>query len=258
MGTVLAAWSDLSRGRPAAVLERVKAPDFRFPDIRALILVTAEIQGFPIPAAELEEALAIDPADLNTDGNRAVFHFFRGAWAADQSRDADRVAARGALRDLAARARMEGDSTTARFADGAGVALDGLLAWKRGDLDLAKQFLEEARVETVGYLGRMRANDVIRWWMGELLVEQGKLHEAEPYFASLWTHPMSEMRRGDLYVEIGEPEKAREAYERFLTAWRDAEPEMAPMVARVRQALARLPKPLRREARSGLFFEAPG
>jgi tetratricopeptide (TPR) repeat protein len=141
---------------------------------------------------------------------------------------------------------VEGDSATGRFADGAGLALDGLLAWNRGNLELAEEFLEEARVEATGHGPHWAVNDVIRWWLGEILVEQGKLHEAEPYFASLWIHTMAEQRVGDLHAELGEPDKAREAYERFLTAWRDAEPEMAPEVAGVRQALAGM-APLRRE-----------
>jgi class 3 adenylate cyclase/tetratricopeptide (TPR) repeat protein/TolB-like protein len=243
--SVLGAWNEMHRGRPAAALERVKAPGF-FPVARIGILVTAEIQGTSVPAGEIEEALAIDPEDLPSDVPRALLFFFRGAWAAEQGREPDRAADRGALRDLAARARVEGDSATARFADGAGLALDGLLAWKRGNLELAEEFLEEARVEATGHGPQWSVNDAIRWWLAEVLVEQGRLHEAEPYFASLWNHTIADKRRGDLHSQLGEPEKAREAYERFLTAWRDAEPKMAPEVARVRQALAGM-APLRRE-----------
>ena len=243
--TILGAWNEIHRGRPAAALERARAPGFP-PGARIAVLATAEIQGIPVPAAEIDEALAIEPADLPEEYLRAIYFFFRGARAADLGRESDRAADRGALRDLAARARVEGDSATARFADGAGLALDGLLAWKRGNLELAEEFLEEARVEATGHGPRWAVNDVIRWWLGEILVEQGKLHEAEPYFVSLWNHTIADKRRGDLHSQLGEPEKAREAYERFLTAWRDAEPEMAPTVARVRQALAGM-APLRRE-----------
>ena len=243
--TVLGAWNELHRGRPTAAIERVKAPGF-LPGPRITVLMTARIQGIPVPDAEIDEALAIDPADLPTDEARAIYFFFQGARASEQGREPDRASARGALRDLAARARVEGDSSTSRFADGAGLALDGLLAWKKDDLDLAAEFLGEARIEATGHGGRWSVNDAIRWWLGEILVEQGKLHEAEPYFASLRVHTMSDKRRGDLYAELGETEQAREAYERFLTAWRDAEPEMAPIVAPVRQALAGM-APLRRE-----------
>jgi tetratricopeptide (TPR) repeat protein len=241
----LAAWNELHRGRPAAALERSKAPGFPA-GARAHVLSTAQIQGIPIAAEEVDGALELDLAELPSDARRADLLFFQGARAGDQGREADRSAARGALRDLAARARVEGDSATARFADGAGLALDGLLAWKRGNLDLAKEFLEEARVEATGHGPHWSVNDAIRWWIAEILVEQGRFHEAEPYFASMGPHTMADKRRGDLYAELGETEKAREAYERFLTAWRDSEPEMAPTVARVRQALAGI-APLRRE-----------
>ncbi len=243
--TVLGAWNELHRGRPAAALERANAPGFP-PGARVAVLGTAEIQGIPVPAAEIEKALAIDPADLPSHAGRGVYYFFKGAWAADQSREAERASARGALRDLATRARVDGDSAAARFAEGAGLALDGLLAWKKGDLELAEEFLEEARVEATGHGGNWAVNDVIRWWIAEILVEQGKLHEAEPYFESLRIHTMSDKRRGDLYAELGEADEAREAYERFLMAWRDAEPEMAPIVAGARQAVAGM-APLRRE-----------
>jgi tetratricopeptide (TPR) repeat protein len=241
----LAAWNEFHRGRPAAAVERVRAPGFPL-GARVAVLMSADIQGYPVPAAQIDQALAIDPSDLPTDVSRAILYFFLGARAADQGREPDRAAARGALRDLAARVRVEGDSSTGRFADGAGLALDGLLAWKRGNLELAEEFLEEARVEATGHGGQWSVNDAIRWWLAEVLVEQGKLHEAEPYLASLWIHTMSYERLGNLYAEAGEREKAREAYEMFLMAWRDAEPEMAPTVARVRQALAGM-APLRRE-----------
>ena len=244
-GTVLGAWNELHRGRPSAALERVDAPGFPLV-ARVSVLTTARIQGIPVPAAEIEEAVAIDPADLPSHATRGVYYFFKGAWAADQGREADRASARGALRDLATRARVDGDSAAGRFADGAGLALDGLLAWKKGDLELAADFLEEARVQATGHGPQWAVNDAIRWWLAEVLVEQGKLHEAEPYFASLWIHTKSYERLGDLYVKIGERDKAREAYEMFLTSWREAEPEMAPTVARVRQAVAGM-APLRRE-----------
>src|SRR5688572_21516973 len=194
-GTILGAWNELHRGRPAAGLARVTAPGF-LPGPRAAVLTTAQIQGIPVPADAIDEALAIDPADLTTHVGRATLFFFRGARAGDQGREPERAAARGALRDLAARARVEGDSAAARFADGAGVALDGHVAWKRGNLELAEEFLEEARVEATGHGGQWAVNDAIRWWLAEVLVEQGKQHEAEPYFESLWIHTMSYERLG--------------------------------------------------------------
>jgi class 3 adenylate cyclase/tetratricopeptide (TPR) repeat protein len=213
---------------------------------RVAVLYRARRQGLPVPADQHEVLAVADGAEAPDPGFGAIHLFYAGAQAADEGREADRSAARGALRDLAARLRVEGDSANARFADGAGLALDGLMARERGDRALAERFLEEARTKATGHGPQWGVNDMIRLWLGELLIEDGRPHDAEKYLASLWYDPLTYRRLGKLYVEMEEPEKAREAYEGFVTAWRDADPELRPMVIEARQALAGL-TPLRRE-----------
>jgi hypothetical protein len=237
--------NQLERGRLTEALATADDPAFP-PPARAAILYRARRQGLPVPD-DRREVLAIADASQAPDPGIGALHlFYAGAQAADEGREADRSAARGALRDLAARLRVEGDSANARFADGAGLALDGLLAWQRGDRALAERFLEEARTQATGHGPRWGLNDMIRLWLGELLLEDGRPHEAEKYLASLWFDPLAYRELGKLYVEVEEPEKAREAYEGFVTAWKDADPELRPMVIEARQALAGL-TPLRRE-----------
>ena len=233
------------RGRMAEALETLDDPGFP-PGARVSVLYRARRQGLPIPDERIEQEAGIQAPEVPDPGATAMNIFFSGALAADLGREADRAAARGSLRDLAARLRVDGDSTSARFADGAGHALDGLLAWQRGDRAQAERFLEEARTEATGHGPRWAVNEMIRWWLGELLVEDGRPHDAEKYFVSLWFDPLAYRRLGELYVEMEEPEKARESYESFLTAWREADPELQPMVVHARQALAGL-RPLRRE-----------
>jgi len=48
------------------------------------------------------------------------------------------------------------------------------------------------------------------------------------------------MLRGALYERIGEPVKARQAYERFLELWRDGEAPLEPQLRTAREAVARL------------------
>jgi class 3 adenylate cyclase/tetratricopeptide (TPR) repeat protein len=233
------------RGRIAEGLETLEEPGFP-PGAQIAILYRVRRQGLPVPEERVERAATRElPEDLDAVG-RAVHLFFRSAHAADRGREAERAAARGSLRDLAARLRVEGDSTNARFADGVGRALDGLLAWQRGDRRQAERFLEEARVQATGHGPKWVVNDQIRWWLGELLVEAGRHHDAERYFASLWFDPMADRRLGDLYLEMEELDKARESYERFLMAWRDADPAARPLVARTQQTVTSL-APLRRE-----------
>jgi tetratricopeptide (TPR) repeat protein len=75
------------------------------------------------------------------------------------------------------------------------------------------------------------------------------------YFGSIWgeeggapLRPPAAFHLGQIYTDLGEFEKARESYEYALLSWQDADPEMRPRIEAVRQALARLPKPLRRES----------
>jgi serine/threonine-protein kinase len=239
------AMNHFQRGQMAEALKTLDEPGFPM-GARAALLYRARRHGMPIPAGRIELAARAESSDDAFPAGQALGLFFSGAIAADQGREADRARARGGLRDLAARLRVEGDSTTARFADGAGLALDGLLAWERGDRAQAERFLEEARTGAMGHPPKWAVNDMIRWWLGELLVEDGRPHDAEKYFASFPFDPLAFRRLGELYVEMGEPEKAREAYESFLTAWRDADPELQPMVVQARQAVAGL-TPLRRE-----------
>lgn len=243
--TILLAINLFDRGKMSAGLETVDGPGFP-PGPRGPVLFVAHLQGLPIPAERLDRELdpaAIDPSDAE---NPAVWLFFAGAWAAEQGREADRAAARGKLRDLAAQLRVEGDSASARFADGAGRALDGLLAWRRGRPEEAVNFLKEARTQATGFQGQEAVSYTIRWWLGEVTAEMGRLDESERYFASMWLDPLAARRLGDLYMEMEEYEKARQSYEMFLTAWRDADPALQPMVVRARQAVASL-APLRRE-----------
>jgi class 3 adenylate cyclase/tetratricopeptide (TPR) repeat protein len=233
------------RGRIAEALATLDEPGSP-PAVASALLYRARRQGIPVPQERIERVAAMDvPADLDPVPH-AVLLFFAGAHAADRGREADRSAARGGLRDLAARLRIDGDTTNARFADGAGRALDGLLAWQRGDRVQAERFLEEARVEATGHGPKWAVSDMIRWWLGELIVEQGRPHDAERYFTSLSFDPMAHRRLGDLHLEMGEPNKARESYEKFLIAWRDADPEVQHLVARTRQAVSGI-APLRRE-----------
>jgi hypothetical protein len=73
-------------------------------------------------------------------------------------------------------------------------------------------------------------------------MEEGRLADAERYFRTLlWSErPLFADRLGQVYERMGEREKAREAYQLFLTAWRDADPALQPRVEAARQALYRL------------------
>ena len=49
-----------------------------------------------------------------------------------------------------------------------------------------------------------------------------------------------DLRLGELYEARGDRKRAREYYEKFVTLWKDADPELQPGVKEVRGRLAKL------------------
>ena len=52
--------------------------------------------------------------------------------------------------------------------------------------------------------------------------------------------PVAYRRLGELYEEKGDRAKAAEWYQKFVDLWRNADPELQPVVADVKQRLARV------------------
>ena len=62
----------------------------------------------------------------------------------------------------------------------------------------------------------------VRWWLGELYMEDGRPGDAVAYLESLrgtGVPHVGNLLLGRAYTELGEREKARDAYVRFLQAW---------------------------------------
>ncbi|HUP00562.1 MAG TPA: tetratricopeptide repeat protein, partial [Gemmatimonadota bacterium] len=164
----------------------------------------------------------------------------------------DYAAAVEGLRARASAAPEQGgDSVRMRLTTGAMTALQGVGAWRRGRTTEARRLLEQARSSISGHFEAQLANQTIGWWMGELLVESGEPAEAIPYFVSLAdgaafiTDPVAKHRLGKIYERLGDYAEAREAYEYFLTAWRDPDPALRPWAEEARQAVIRLTGPRR-------------
>jgi tetratricopeptide (TPR) repeat protein len=198
--------------------------------------------GLPIPATRYESALRLQPAgqvpdDFYGPGMRA---FYAGALAADEQLWPEVEAGVGRLREYARAFLERGDSTSARFAEGAARALEGYGLWKHGRGTEALPVLQSAQREATP-LDRIDLNLTIRFWLGALLLELDRPQDAEPYFRSLSnTSTIVYYRLGQIYERLGRFAEARKAYELFVLAMRDADPELRPMVEDARQAAARL------------------
>jgi tetratricopeptide (TPR) repeat protein len=82
----------------------------------------------------------------------------------------------------------------------------------------------------------------IEWWLGELYAEDGRPREASVYLEALRGSGVqyhANFLLGRAYTELGEREKARDAFVRFLQAWEEADPDL-PQVEEARAALEEL------------------
>jgi class 3 adenylate cyclase/tetratricopeptide (TPR) repeat protein/TolB-like protein len=212
-------------------LEDPEAPQ----TLRTFGLYNAYTRGMPVAAELLEREL-----DLAASDSAPWFTtFYAGTYAADKGNWSEHAAALVRLRKTANRFRAEGKSTLARNHEEAAIALQGYGLWKRGRREQAVRSLESLQRQADVL------NDLLRWWLGKLLLEMERPREAERYFSSFWQDPLAAYYLGKIYEEVEEHEKARQAYAFFAAGWREADPELESMVQEARTAAARLGKAIR-------------
>lgn len=133
--------------------------------------------------------------------------------------------------------------------------LRALLAIERRDSSearrLARSFpsVDSLRTSRIGTTGlRMVTRAVVLAELGDVrqalavleLIDPARFSLSEPVETTWAVYVRQFMLRGALYERIGEPVKARQAYERFLELWRDGEAPLEPQLRTAREAVARL------------------
>ena len=224
------------RGHLRSALASLSDPGVS-PGIRALRAFRLHQVGGYLSEEELRPILAAD-----TDGS---FLLLLGAHALDRGDRVEYANALGLEQVQARASRAEGDSAAARDYDAAALALEGYAFWKDGRMAEAVRALEEAqRTLPGGELARYQAafssNVFVRWWLGDLMRELDRPHDAARYFRSISGDPFAALRLASVYEDLGEPGKALESYEYALASLSDADPELQPLVTEARRAAARL------------------
>ena len=190
----------------------------------------------PLPP-EAEAALQASRSRVNScPGGSDVF--LSGAYAADVGRWAAVDSTRAFLAALARRQLGIGDSLKARHTRLLAEALHGYQVARAGDVEQGIRMLQSLQPQ-------LRGSAVVRWWLGELLLENGRPREARVYFASYWGDkegiPASYfLARID--EQLGNRAQARAEYARFADGWRNADREVQPYVAEARARIAALDK----------------
>jgi len=244
----------LDRGRLADALVAIEHPKAVDRDWGGRLYL-ARVSGLPVPDERLDAALpvgpAIDPDRPTTPGQHANREaevlFSRGAWALDRGRWDEYEATLGRAREVAARGWAEADSVAARYADGVVLGLEGLGAWKSGDLDRAERRLDEARLATNAGGGGVDPVKKILWWgLARLAVETGRGERAARVFRTLARgdegpgDPLALLELARAQERLGRLEEAQAHYELFALAWEDADPELQPLVREALESAARV------------------
>ncbi len=133
------------------------------------------------------------------------------------------------------------------FGPGFVAMLDAFEAGAQGDLRRARAAADEVKFPSrfhAGphwYTGRIQLRQVL----AVMLIERGQFDEALPLVESLdYSHALYEVPsyfyRAQCYEGLGDVDRAVEYYARFVDHWKDADPELQPMVEEARAGLERL------------------
>jgi tetratricopeptide (TPR) repeat protein len=236
----------VNRGRIRSVLDELGSPGVT-PGFRRSTLVMLELHDL-VPPDVVDRQLEEEPAAPAGSSPDPVLVLYDGLHDVDRERGDDSVDDSRRLRDDAGEAMAAGDSAEARRISGAASALDGWRIARQGDRPRGLELLEAAARDVVGHGAWAGVSWTVRWRTALLLEEAGRWAEARRWYESLALDPYADLSLGRVYEELGEYDRARDAYQRFATAWKDADPELQPRVQEARAAAMRLSSAVR-EAR---------
>ena len=192
----------------------------------------------PLPAEDLEGILQRDNCGPAAG---APIHclMVMGAWYAEQGREEQLETLLGEVRSAAAETAAEGRERPAEMLTLAAGALEAY-GWARNGGPPER---EEAiqKLEDLAFTG-LPPSIWVRWWLGELHMEDGQPRDAVVYLESIrgsGVPHVANLQLGRAYTQLGEREKARDAYVRFLQAWEEADPDL-PQLDEARAALEEL------------------
>jgi tetratricopeptide (TPR) repeat protein len=191
------------------------------------------LRGLSVPQSILEERLAGGRADSSSFSNR-FWVTCAAAYAAERGRWSKHAMLLSHAREIAGRELAVGDSASAREWDRVARLADAHGLWRRGRKEDALRAFESTLPGDYGWYEL--------WNVGELALDLGRLDKAERAFRALRqaNGPPAYLYLGRILERTARPAEAREAYEFFAYAWRNADRELQPMVDEARRAVARL------------------
>ncbi len=225
----------------------------------ALLAVAPFVRSSPAELRRLRSAIAAAPAPEPEESRAGLSAYFQRAAAAQERRTrlylagvlsarlGDRARAIQSVEELSALSQSDTGSLAADYAHG----IRAEVAMSRDDVEEALHELEAMRHETyyvtafafpelsqarerflrADALARLGRNDeALRWF--------GSFAEFSPY--DMLYSAIGHRRRGEILDSLGRRGEAAREYARFVELWKDADPELQPIVRGARAALARV------------------
>lgn len=235
-----------------------------FRQAREALLAAGE-EGFGVEAASMilawrlvgysDSSTTRRAARVLAGDSTARSWFLLGALAVDEGRWEDVDRALGTLERGAPTGDPSRDSLEAIARPAMARALRGYTAARRGDAAAAINDLGEALKGIPGHCPSSFCNlhSRLRYTMGRVLLDAGRPAEAVRYLSSVNHSPAqayaeghgvmsgpSELYLGEAYEALGDLDEARRHYARFVSLWKDSDPELRSLWEEGRQALQRL------------------
>lgn len=152
--------------------------------------------------------------------------------ALEEGREQEADSIRVLAEEFVNRFYAEGDSAQAHGIEVGIKTLDGRRAMLAARDDEAFRLLDE--------VFREGPPAFVFGWIMELLNRMGRPEEAIRYGLVFGPRPWMGIPLGKLYEQIGDRDRALEAYGWVTLEWEDADPLLQPMITEARQAIARL------------------
>jgi tetratricopeptide (TPR) repeat protein len=191
-------------------------------------------RGLPVPQRILDQRLAVPPADSSALESPPWVACAAGH-AAARGRGREHAALLAHAEEIRRRELAAGDSTSARRWWRAAREAEAHSLWQQDRKEEALRAFEDV-------LGNDVTGWRALWYVGRLSFELGRLDHAERAFRALWEWdgPTAQLYLGRIYERTGRTAEALDAYESVIYAWRNADPELGPLIDEARGAITRL------------------
>ena len=228
-------WLYMTAGKAEAAIEATD-PDGGWGSMWVPYAVDRTIE--PLPAGYLEEMLVRDHCGPAAE---APIHCLMtlGAYYAENGKEEEIESLLGEMRANAGGTGTAGETSPSPMLTLAADAIDAY-GWARNGEPVEREEAIE-KLEDLAFTG-LPPSIWVRWWLGELHMEDGHPGDAVVFLESLrgsGVPHVANLELGRAYTQLGEREKARAAYIRFLQAWEEADPDL-PQLAEARAALEEL------------------